>query len=69
MEHSKAELMPTQCLKFGGITYLPHYQEANRYVRPGYGDIHFETFSGIELLALGAVVTVEALWPRLWGKV
>ena len=68
MDYSKAEVMPIQCLKFNGIVYLPHYQDSNKYVSPGYGIVHFDTYSGIELLALGASITNEALWPRAWGK-
>ena len=67
MEHSKAEVMPIQCLKFNGITYLPHYQDENRYVRPGYGVSHFDTYSGLELIALGAAVTSLPLCPRAQG--
>ena len=69
MEHSKAEVIPIQCLKFNGIVYLPHYQDENRYVRPGYGVSHYETYSGLELIALGAAVTSLPLWPRAWGGI
>ena len=69
MDNSRAELLPQQCLSLAGITYLPHYQNHNRYVSPGYGIVHFDTYSGIELLALGARITNEALWPRAWGGI
>ena len=68
MDNSKAEVLPQQCLSLAGITYLPHYQDKNKFVGPGYGHIHFDTYSGIELLALGASITNEALWPRAWGN-
>jgi len=67
MDNSKAEVIPIQCLKLAGITYLPHYQDKNKFVGPGYGHIHFDTYSGIELLALGASVINEALWLRASG--
>ena len=67
MDNSRAELLPQQCLSLAGITYLPHYQDKNKFVSPGYGIVHFDTYSGIELLALGASITNEALWPRAWG--
>jgi len=67
MDNSRAELLPQQCLKFNGIVYLPHYQDKNKFVSPGYGHIHFDTYSGIELLALGASIINEALWLRAWG--
>ena len=67
MDNSRAELLPQQCLSLAGITYLPHYQDKNKFVSPGYGLLHFDTYSGIELLALGASVINEALWLRASG--
>lgn len=68
MDNSKADMMTQQALSLNGILYLPHYQEQNRFVSPGYGLTHWLTFSGIELIALGAKVVNEALWLRGWGK-
>ena len=68
MDNSRAELLPQQCLVLDGIAYLPHYQDANKYVSPGFGLTHYDTYFQMELVALGAKPVITALWPRAWGN-
>jgi hypothetical protein len=65
---TKMDVVMTTALVLEGIPYLPHYSEANRYVSPGYGQSHFDTYSGMELIAMGAKPEAFGLWPRAWGK-
>jgi hypothetical protein len=46
-----------------GIVYLPHYIQ-KVFVRPGYGSAHWETYTGIELKAMGAKTVNMSLFRR-----
>jgi len=60
---TKMDIIANTAYVLNGITYLPHYSEIS-YVRPGYGQTHYDTYSEKELIALGAKPVSEALWPR-----
>lgn len=60
-----ASLMPVElqvCFKLKGILYLPHYNRAGKYVRPGSEDV----YTRAELVMLGAERVTEPLWSRSW---
>jgi len=44
-----------------GIMLVPHYTKKNFWVWPGG-----ETYSGDELIAMGARQSATLLWPRYW---
>ena len=44
-----------------GIMLVPHYTEKHTWVWPGG-----ETYSGDELIAMGARQSATLLWPRYW---
>lgn len=46
-----------------GVTYLPHYRNANRYVAPGWSR-HPKTYEPAMLFAMGAKTRMEYLWKR-----
>lgn len=60
---TKMDIVNNNAYVLNGIMYLPHYVE-NCYVRPGYGQTHFDTYSEKELTALGAKQVNVGLWPR-----
>lgn len=60
---------PTTVYHLNGIMYVPHYQQAGRYVGPGYRWYDNErgygvTHSALELIRAGARQGTHALWPR-----
>lgn len=67
-EVSKMEVTAARVFVLDGITYLPHYSDANRYVGPGYGRNNTVTYNALELVVLGAKPEVMPLWPRSWNK-
>jgi hypothetical protein len=55
--------------KLNGITYLPHYEIRDTYVRPGYHPkTRPTTFSSTTLVASGAIPELYPLWDGLEGK-
>ena len=50
-----------------GITYLPHYQKLNCYVRPGYGRQHYAEYNAAQLVNAGAITSTEYLMNRIGG--
>jgi hypothetical protein len=63
VEEKKAPLPLTVVYLLHGITYLPHYEFRDRYVRPGYHPINYpKTFSSMSLVASGATPILHPLW-------
>jgi len=49
-----------------GIIYLPHYNERNKYVSPGYGLHNYDLYTEKELLSKNAKPEAMMLWLRSW---
>lgn len=49
-----------------GIIYLPHYNQRNMYVSPGYGKHNFTLYTDKDLINAGAKIKIETLWERSW---
>jgi hypothetical protein len=47
-----------------GITYVPHYRNKDIFVGPGYPRHNMTLYTAADLLALGAVESVDFLWSR-----
>lgn len=67
MEPSTYEL--TRVYILNGITYVPHYQNRNLFVGPGYPvgqgkPKPTHTYTAAELLDAGATSSEMPLWPR-----
>jgi hypothetical protein len=62
------DLQMLPCYSLRGVLYVPHYNRQDKYVRPGYGKNHFEEYSSIALLGLGAKKLLQPLWHRSWIK-
>ena len=61
MEYSREEVSPMPAFSLNGISYVPHYQIENRYVSPGFGLTHWQTWSGLDLVSIGAKPVTEVL--------
>jgi len=47
-----------------GITHVPHYRNKDIFVGPGYPRHNMTLYTAADLLALGAVESVNFLWSR-----
>jgi len=47
-----------------GIVYVPHYRNKDIFVGPGYPRHNMTLYTAADLLALGAVESVDFLWSR-----
>ena len=48
-----------------GITYLPHYQNSNLYIGPGYPRHNKNIYKPDDLLAVGAKAVMLHIWKRM----
>ncbi|CAB5194627.1 hypothetical protein UFOVP169_23 [uncultured Caudovirales phage] len=53
--------------RLNGLTYLPHYQKINCYVRPGYGRWNYAEYNAAQLVNAGAITSTEYLMNRFGG--
>jgi hypothetical protein len=59
-----ADKFVTKVYKLGQIIYVPHYQDATAFVRPGFGHFHRDVYAEKELIDAGATPSTLLLWPR-----
>ena len=62
----KLDLIGKATFVLNGIPYLPHYNQKNMYVSPGYGKFNFTLYTDKELFDAGAKIKMEMLWDRSW---
>jgi len=63
-----APTSPQVCLLLNGVLFVPHYTERDKYVSPGYGKHHMETYTADYLLSRGARMQEEVLLDRSWTR-
>ena len=63
-ETDKSELFKYTVFKLKGVTYVPHYRDAKRYVGPGYPQNNTNVFTAGELFSAGATPETAMLWKR-----
>jgi hypothetical protein len=63
-EYQQEPKFLTTCYLRGGILYVPHYKDADKFVGPGYCKQNVNCYSADLLLNKGAVETSEMLWSR-----
>jgi len=62
----KCDLYSKKTFVLNGIIYLPHYNERNKYVSPGYGLHNYDLYTEKELLSKNAKPEAMMLWLRSW---
>lgn len=65
---AQAELIPKTVYQLDGIMYVPHYQDDEKFVGPGYNLVHFKEYTQDELVSMGARSATYPLWSRARAK-
>ena len=64
-ENTIAETFQTECFNIGDVLYVPMYGDKYRFVGPGYGKQHMNSYSLDFMLGrLDATKVVMMLWKR-----
>lgn len=57
---NKALTAATECMRYQGMTVVPHYTQSGVFVIPGGRHVTRD-----QLIRAGAVPTIQQLWPRI----
>ena len=62
MTMTEAEVVPQVVYAVNGTLYLPSYSMPGVFVGPGYGYHNERTYSGYQLMQMGALPRTYPLW-------